>query len=260
MIYEAKVKQAFVFKLPIFNKMKQIWMITRRELQSFFDSLIAYIMIVVFLALSGLFTWLYGSDVFYLNQASLQSFFGIAFWTLFFFIPALTMKQIAEERKTGTIEMLLTKPISEWQLLWGKFLATLLLIGIALILTLPYYITVWKLGPIDHGAVWTGYLGLLLMSSAYISIGLFSSTITNNQIVAFLLALFLGIFFHIIFGFLASNMSGTLGAVFNYLSLTTHFQSISRGVIDSKDIIYFLSIIFMGIISAEAVLVKRTVN
>lgn len=229
-------------------------------MQSFFDSLIAYIMIVVFLALSGLFTWLYGSDIFYVNQASLQAFFGIAFWTLFFFIPALTMKQIAEERKTGTIEMLLTKPISEWQLLWGKFLATLFLIGIALALTLPYYITVWKLGPIDHGAVLTGYLGLLLMSSAYISIGLFASTITNNQIVAFLLALFIGIFFHIIFGFLASNMSGTLGTVFNYLSLSTHFQSISRGVVDSKDIVYFLSIAFMGIVSAEAVLVKRTVN
>jgi len=240
--------------------MKQIWMITRRELQSFFDSLIAYIMIVVFLALSGLFTWLYGSDIFYVNQASLQSFFGIAFWTLFFFIPALTMKQIAEERKTGTIEMLLTKPISEWQLLWGKFLATLILIGIALVLTLPYYITVWKLGPIDHGAVWTGYFGLLLMSSAYISIGLFASTITNNQIVAFLLALFIGIFFHIIFEFLASNMSGILGSVFNYLSISNHYQSVSRGVIDSKDLIYFLSIIFMGIVSAEAVLVKRTVN
>ena len=235
-------------------------MITRRELQSFFDSLIAYIMIVVFLALSGLFTWLYGSDIFYVNQASLQSFFGIAYWTLFFFIPALTMRVIAEERKTGTIEMLLTKPISEWQLLWGKFLATLILIGIALVLTLPYYITVWKLGPIDHGAVWTGYFGLLLMSSAYISIGLFASTITNNQIVAFLLALFIGIFFHIIFEFLASNMSGILGSVFNYLSISNHYQSVSRGVIDSKDLIYFLSIIFMGIVSAEAVLVKRTVN
>lgn len=240
--------------------MKQIWLITCRELQSFFDSLIAYIMVVVFLALSGLFTWLYGSDIFYVNQASLQAFFGIAFWTLFFFIPALTMKQIAEERKTGTIEMLLTKPISEWQLLWGKFWATLILIAIALALTLPYYITVWKLGPVDHGAVWAGYLGLLLMSSAYISIGLFASTITNNQIVAFLLALFIGIFFHVIFGFLSSNMSGALGTVFSYLSLSTHFQSISRGVIDSKDVIYFLSLVFLGIACAEAVLVKRTVN
>mgnify|MGYP006291391163 CR=1 FL=1 len=240
--------------------MKLIWMITRRELQSIFDSLIAYIMIIVFLALSGLFTWLYGSDIFYVNQASLQSFFSIAFWTLFFFIPALTMKQIAEEHKSGTIEMLLTKPVSEWNVLWGKFFATLLLILIALVMTLPYYFTVWSLGPIDHGAVWTGYLGLLLMSSAYISIGLFASSLTNNQIVAFLLALFIGIFFHLIFGFLASNMSGLVANVFSYLSLSTHYDSISRGVIDSRDIIYFLSIVFMGIISAEAILVKRTLN
>ena len=240
--------------------MKQIWIITRRELQSFFDSLIAYIMIVVFLIISGLFTWLYGNDVFFVNQASLQTFFGIAFWTLFFFIPALTMKQIAEENKSGTIEMLLTKPISEWQVIWGKFLATLILIIIALVLTLPYYITVWTLGSIDHGAVWTGYLGLILMSGAYISLGLFASSLTNNQIVAFLLALFIGIFFHIIFGFLATNMSGIPGSVVDYISLSTHFESISRGVIDSKDIIYFLSLIFVGIAVAEANLVKRTVN
>jgi ABC-2 type transport system permease protein len=237
-----------------------MWLITKRELQSFFDSLIAYIMIIVFLALSGLFTWLYGSDVFYVNQASLQSFFSIAFWTLFFFIPALTMKQIAEERRSGTIEMLLTKPVSEWQILWGKFWATLILIGIALLLTLPYYFTVWSLGPVDHGEVWTGYLGLLLMSSAYVSIGLFASSLTTNQIVAFLLALFTGIFFHLLFGFLASNMSGTLASVFSYLSLSTHYDSITRGVIDTKDIVYFLSLVFMGIVSAEAILVKRTVN
>jgi ABC-2 type transport system permease protein len=240
--------------------MKQMWLITKRELQSFFDSLIAYIMIIVFLALSGLFTWLYGSDVFYVNQASLQSFFSIAFWTLFFFIPALTMKQIAEERRSGTIEMLLTKPVSEWQILWGKFWATLILIGIALLLTLPYYFTVWSLGPVDHGEVWTGYLGLLLMSSAYVSIGLFASSLTTNQIVAFLLALFTGIFFHLLFGFLASNMSGKLASVFSYLSLSTHYDSITRGVIDTKDIVYFLSLVFMGIVSAEAILVKRTVN
>ncbi len=217
-------------------------------------------MIVVFLALSGLFTWLYGADIFFMDQASLQSFFGIAYWTLFFFIPALTMKLFAEENKSGTIEMLLTKPISEGQVVVGKFLSILLLICIALLLTLPYYFTVWSLGPIDHGAVWTGYLGLVLMSGAYISIGIFASSLTNNQIVAFLLALFIGIFFHIIFGFLASNMSGAIASVFSYLSLSTHYEAISRGVIDSKDIIYFLSIISLGLVAAEAIVVKRTAN
>ncbi|VAW12994.1 Gliding motility-associated ABC transporter permease protein GldF [hydrothermal vent metagenome] len=240
--------------------MKQVLIIMKRELQSVFDSLLAYIMIVIFLGFSGFFTWLYGADVFFVNQATLQSFFSIAYWTLFFFIPALTMKLIAEERKTGTIEMLLTKPISDWQILWGKFLAVLSLIAIALALTFPYYLTVWSLGPIDNGAVWSGYLGLLLISSAYISIGLFASSLTNNQIVAFLLALFIGIFFHILFGILASGFSGSASAIFSYLSLSTHYDAVSRGVIDSKDIIYFLSIIFLGIISAEAVMVKRNIN
>ncbi|HPR33630.1 MAG TPA: ABC transporter permease subunit [Prolixibacteraceae bacterium] len=237
--------------------MKSIGTITRRELSSFFDSLMAYIMIVAFLGFSGFFTWIQGRDVFFVGQASLQSFFSIAYWTLFFFIPALTMRQVAEERKTGTIEMLLTKPVSEWQVLTGKFLSTLLLIVIALVLTLPYYITVAQLGPIDHGAVIMGYLGLVLMSAAYISIGIFTSSLTNNQIIAFLLALFIGIFFHIIFDILSTSLPGALGSVSHFLSMSTHFESISRGVFDSKDLLYFLSIIILGLVGSEAVLSKR---
>jgi ABC-2 type transport system permease protein len=237
--------------------MEQIWTIAKREIKSFFDSLMAYVMIILFLGFSGFFTWLYGSDIFFINQASLQAFFQIAYWTLFFFIPALTMGLVAEEKKTGTIELLFTKPVSDWQLVVGKFLATLLLIGIALVLTLPYYFTVWSLGPIDHGAVWTGYLGLLLMSATYISIGLFASSVTNNQIVSFLMALFMGIFFHIIFGVLSGSMTGLLANVFDYLDLRTHFESISRGVIDTKDIIYFLTLTFLGLFSSEAALAKR---
>ncbi|NBC82894.1 MAG: ABC transporter permease subunit [Bacteroidetes bacterium] len=239
--------------------MKQIWIITKRELQSFFDSLIAYIMLVAFLGFSGFFTWFSRTDVFYLDQASLQVFFGIAFWTLFFFIPALTMRLIAEEKKTGTLELLLTKPVTDWQLIMGKFSATLILILISLVLTLPYYITVARLGPIDHAAVWAGYLGLLFMSGAYISIGIFASSITNNQIVAFLLALLIGVFFHIIFGQLAGATSGFMSQLLDYLSLSTHYESMSRGVIDSKDVIYFLSIMAVGLFSTEIVLAKRNV-
>ena len=175
--------------------MRPIWIIALRELNSFFDSLTAYILIVVFLGLSGFFTWLFGSDVFFIGQATMGPFFSIAYWTLFFFIPALTMKMLAEEKKSGTIELLLTKSVTDWQLVLGKFLACLLLIGIALLLTLPYYITLSFIGPVDHGAVWSGYLGMLFMSMTYISIGLFASSITNNQIVAFLLSLFIGVFF-----------------------------------------------------------------
>ncbi len=237
--------------------MKKIWIIAGRELQTFFDSLMAYIMIVLFLGFSGFFTWIYGADIFFSNQASLQSFFSIAYWTLFFFIPALTMRLLAEERRSGTIELLLTRPVSDWQVVVGKFLSTFILIVIALVLTLPYYITVANIGHVDHGAVLSGYLGLLLMSAMYISIGLFASSISTNQIVGFLLALFIGIFFHIIFDVLAGNIPGFLGRLFDYLSLTSHFDSISRGVIDTKDLVYFLSIIFLGLVSTEAMLSKR---
>lgn len=237
--------------------MDKIWIIARRELKSFFDSLTAYIMLVAFLGFSGFFTWLYGSDIFLRNQADLQVFFSIAYWTLFFFIPAITMRMLAEENKSGTIDLLLTKAVTDWQIIFGKFLACLVLIAVALVLTLPYYFTVWKLGPIDHASVWTGYLGLLLMSATYISIGLFTSSITNNQIVAFLLALFIGLFFHIIFDVLAGSISGTVGGIFSYLSVSTHYESISRGVIDSKDLVYFFSIIFLSLILSESTLSKR---
>jgi ABC-2 type transport system permease protein len=239
--------------------MKSVWIIAKRELRSFFDSLIAYIMIVVFLGLSGFFTWLFGSDVFLIGQATLQPFFSVAYWTLFFFIPALTMKMIAEEKRSGTLELLLTKPVSDWQVLLGKFTASLLLIVIALALTLPYYITVWAIGPVDHGAVWCGYLGMILMSMSYIGIGLFASSITNNQIVAFLSSLFIGMFFLIIFDVLAGSFTGGISQLFSFLSISTHYESISRGVVDSKDIIYFLSIAFLGLTLAESVLSKRNI-
>lgn len=239
--------------------MKEIWIISKRELRSFFDSLIAYILIIVFLGLSGFFTWLYGSDVFFIGQATLQPFFSIAYWSLFFFIPALTMKMLSEERRSGTIELLLTKPVNDWQVVIGKFIAALELITIALLFTLPYYFSIWMIGPIDHGAVWCGYLGMILMSMAFIGIGLFTSSITNNQIVAFLLSLFIGVFFLIIFDVLANNFTGATGKFLNYLSLSTHYQSISRGVIDSRDLLYFLSISFFGIFLAQTVLSKRNI-
>lgn len=237
--------------------MKEIWIIASRELNSFFNSLMAYILLIAFLGFSGFFTWISGADVFLVGQANMQSFFGIAYWTLFFFIPGLTMGLLSEETRSGTIELLLTKPVSDWQVLAGKFLSTLVLICVALAFTLPYYITIATLGPLDHGSVWTGYLGLILMSASYISIGLFASSISKNQIVAFLSALLIGIFFHIIFGVLSGNFNGFLGGVFSYLSLSTHFESISRGVIDSKDLIYFFSLIAIPMILAQSMLARR---
>ncbi len=238
--------------------MNAIWTIAKQELRSHFDSLMAYILLTLFLGFTGLFTWLYGNDIFMINQATLQVFFGIAYMTLFFVIPSLTMKSLAEETRTGTIELLLTKPITHQQIVMGKFFATFMLVSIALALTIPYYITVANLGNIDHGAVISGYFGLLLMSCSYIGIGLFASSISNNQIVSFLTALIIGVFFHIIFGVLGSHFTGIAGKIFYYLSMNTHFESISRGVIDTKDLIYFLSIAFSGIFMAEKSLQSKT--
>ena len=240
--------------------MHAVWTITKKELQSFFDSLIAYILLVLFLGFSGFFTWLFGSDVFYVGQASLGTFFSIAYWTLFFFTPALTMRLLAEENKTGTIELLLTKAVTDRQVVWGKFLSAFLLVIIALAFTFPYVITLSKIGNIDAGEIICGYAGLALMSGAYISIGLYASSITNNQIVAFLLAMSIGLFFHIIFEVLASNFTGFFAQVFLTLSLSNHFESISRGVVDTRDVIYFVSIIFLGLLLSEFSLTKRNMN
>jgi ABC-2 type transport system permease protein len=240
--------------------MRTIWIIAKKELGSFFDSLIAYILLTLFLGFSGFFTWMFGNDIFLVGQTSLRGFFNIAYWSLFFFIPALTMRLLAEERKTGTIELLLTKAVTDRQVVVGKFLAALLLVTIALLFTLPYVITLANIGNLDQGEVISGYLGLLLISASYVSIGLYTSSITNNQIVAFLTALFIGLFFHIIFGVMANNFQGIIGEIFNTLSLSAHFESISRGVVDTRDLIYFISIVAIGLLLSELSLTKRNLS
>ncbi len=240
--------------------MRAVWIIAKKELGSFFDSLIAYILLALFLGFSGFFTWMFGNDIFLIGQATLRGFFNIAYWSLFFFIPALTMRLLAEERKQGTIEWLLTKAVTDRQVVWGKFLATLLLVAIALLFTLPYVITLANIGNLDQGEVICGYLGLMLISASYISIGLYASSITNNQIVAFLAALLIGLFFHIIFGVLSNNFQGIVGELFNILSLSTHFESISRGVLDTRDLIYFISLVAIGLLLAEVSLTKRNLS
>ncbi len=237
--------------------MKQVWNIAKRELSAYFDSLMAYILLILFLGFSGFFTWIYGSDIFYIKQATLVPFFNIAFWTLFFFIPALTMRMLSEENRSGTLELLLTKPVSNWQVVMGKFTASLLLIAIALLLTLPYAITISAIGNLDAGQAFSGYFALLLFSAMYISIGLFTSSFTKNQIVSYLMALFIGVFFQIIFGMLSMNAYGFAGRLLDYLSVATHFQSMTRGVIDSRDLIFFLGVSFIGLVLTEAMLIKK---
>lgn len=238
--------------------MALIWIICKREMSAFFDSLTAYIMLVVFLALSGFFTWLGGSgDIFFVGQASLQIFFGIAFWTLFFFIPAITMRMIAEEKSSGTLELLATKPVSDFQIVAGKWLASWLLVVISLLFTIPYYITVSRLGNIDNGAVISGYLGLLLISGVYTSIGIFASSITNNQIVAMILSLFIAVFFQILFSLFSDVLPGTLAHIAGFLDLQFHYSTLIRGIISLDSVVYMLSLIFGGFVLATMSLRRR---
>jgi ABC-2 type transport system permease protein len=240
--------------------MRTIWILSLREFRSFFDSLIAYIMLILFLGISGFFTWLFGTDVFLVGQASLGAFFSIAYWTLFFFIPALTMRLLSEEYRSGTIELLLTRAVTDRQVIIGKYLSTLLLIAVALVFTIPYVITIGSIGNLDVGAVICGYLGLFLMSGAYISIGLWASSITKNQIVAYLISLFIGLFFHLLFGMLSTSFTGFTGQLFSTLSMREHFDSISRGVLDSGDLVYFLTLIILGLFLSEVSLSRRKIH
>ncbi|MDN5203771.1 ABC transporter permease subunit [Fulvivirgaceae bacterium BMA10] len=237
--------------------MNSIWIITKRELASFFDSLIAYILIVLFLGVSGFFTWLSGGDVFFSNQANLQPFFGIAYWLLIIFVPAITMRTIAEENRSGTLELLSTKAVSDWEIVVGKFLSCLLLMMITLAFTIPYYITISALGDVDHGGIIGGYFGLILMSAAYISMGVFASSVTNNQIVAFLIAFFLGLFFQILFDIISSSFRGAVGNTLHFLSFRSHYESLTRGVVDLRDLLYFGSIIVAGLLFSTTMLTKR---
>jgi ABC-2 type transport system permease protein len=234
-----------------------VWIIAKKELRTFFDSLTAYILLIAFLGFSGFFTWITGADIFMRKEADLDVFFSVSKWTLFFFIPAITMKMIAEENKTGTIELLLTKAITSRQIVLGKFFACLMLIAITLLFTVSYYITVSQLGKMDHGATICGYLGLLLMSAGYIAIGLFASSITNNQIVAFLLALLIGVFFHFLFDMMSYGATGFFGQLLSVLSVNKHYDSLSKGVLDTKDLIFFISLTGAGLYLSELFISKR---
>ncbi len=224
-----------------------------KELRSYFNSAVAYVVIVVFLALLG---WFYASNIFLLNIASMREMFEIARWIFLFVIPAITMRLLAEERKSGTIELLATKPVRDSEIVLGKFLAAWSLMGIALIPTLVYYATISSLGSVDHGPIIGGYIGLLLMAGVFVSIGLFASSVTDNQIVAFLLGIFLILIFFVldkVLIFVPEWLTSTM----EYLSTDAHFLSMARGVIDSRDLVYFLSILGFSLYCSVVSLERR---
>lgn len=220
--------------------------ILKKEFNSFFASPIAYLVIGVFLLVNGLFLWVFKDDLNILNAgfADLNSFFLLAPWILLFLIPAITMKSFADELNNGTIETLKTKPITDWHIVLGKFSASLLLIIVALAPTLTYVYTILQLGnPIgnlDVGTTLGSYIGLLFLAATYTSIGLFTSTFSKNQIIAFILGVFITFFLFYGFDAIASLFSNSYSV--QLFGINEHFKSISRGVIDTRDVIYFISV------------------
>jgi ABC-2 type transport system permease protein len=222
--------------------MGRVMSIARREMQSYFNSPVAYVVLGVFLLIIG---YLYFSTLFLTGFASLRNFFSVTPVLLVVFAPALTMRLIAEERKSGTIEHLLTLPVSDVEVVIGKFLAAVGTLCVGLLITLPYPVSVGMLAPrglsMDWGPVVGGYLGLILLSSTFLSLGLFSSSLTRNQIVAFIIGLLMCFFFFFIDKF-AILMPATFAPLFEFLSVDYHFGNIARGVVDSRDILFYTSL------------------
>lgn len=218
-----------------------------REIKSFFGSPIGYLVIAIFLLLNGLFLWVFEGDFNILNSgfADLTPFFTLSPWILIFLIPAVTMRSFSDEKKQGTIELLMTKPISIWEIVSGKFFGAFLLIVIAIIPTFIYVYVIYGLGMpegnIDMGSTMGSYFGLLFLIAAYTSIGVFTSTLSENQIVAFIVSVFLCFIFYFGFQGVASQFK-SFEDIIALLGMDYHFKSMSRGVIDTRDVLYFVSI------------------
>jgi len=230
-----------------------IAILCKKELKGYFDSPIAYIVITIFLLISG---WFFFSDLFLVNQASLRNLFSIVPFIFMFFVPAVTMRLISEEKRSGTIELLLTLPVRDHEIILGKFLAGMILISVAVILTLVYTLTLSGLGDLDAGSVVAGYLGLIFLGATYVSVGVFTSSLTQNQIVAFITS-FLIIFILFMLNKVLIFFPSFLASFFEYLAVDYHFSNISRGVIDSRDLIYYLSIIFLFLFLSVRALESR---
>lgn len=232
--------------------------IIARELNAYFSSLIAYIIIGVFLLFLGLFMWVFQeTSVLNFNYATLDQLFTIAPMVFIFLIPAISMRSFAEEHQNGTLELLLTKPISTIQLIMGKYVSVLMLVLFSLLPTLIYYYSIHQLGSpkgnIDSGAVLGSYIGLFLLAAVFSAIGIFSSSISKNQIVSFVIGAFLCFFFHWGFQYISTLpvFFGTFDDLVEKLGIAFHYNSISRGVLDTRDIIYFASVIFIFIMATK---------
>lgn len=236
----------------------------RKEISSFLNTLIGYAVIVIFLLINGLFLWVFPVEFNILDYgfASLENLFMLAPWVFLFLIPAITMRTFAEEQKSGTIEILLTKPLTDMDIILAKFLAGLTLVLFSILPTLIYYFTLNSLGlppgNIDHGATWGSYIGLLFLGGGFVAIGVFSSSISGNQIVSFMVSVFLCGFMYIGFEFIYNlSIFGSAGLFIKDMGINAHYNSISRGVIDTRDVLYFVSLIAFFLMLTRYKLEKR---
>lgn len=238
--------------------MKKTYLIAARELRSYFDSPVAYIVIVAFLLVAG---WVFFTSLFRSGQADLRGFFFPAPlfsppWLLFLLAPVISMRLVAEERKTGTIELLTSMPVRNSQVILGKFLAAVALMAIALALTIVFAITVSAIGPLDWGPVLSGYLGILLFGATLLAIGLACSTWTDSQIIAFIVAILIcGALYYIYW--LQLFVPEWLGKMADFVSVSSHLNNMARGVIDSRDVLYYLTLTAAALFVAERSLARQ---
>ncbi len=227
--------------------------ISRREIRTYFNSAVAYIVVTVFTVLTG---YLFFTQLFVEKQADMRGFFNIMPLLFMFMVPAITMRLLADEKSSGTLELLITMPVRDWEVVVGKFLAAMALLCTAIGLTLVFALTVRGLGPLDRGPAIGGYLGLVLMGGAYVSIGVMASALTRNSIVSFILAFAISFGLYLL-GRLTQFLPQSWQGLVAYLSIDGHFENIGRGVIDSRDVIYYLSVMTVGLLIATLSLESR---
>ncbi len=247
-----------------FTDFKVAGVLIKKEIASFFSSLTGYIVIMVFLIANSLFLWVFPGEYNVLDSgyANLDTFFFLAPWIFLFLVPALTMRLFADEKRTGTVELLFTHPLSEMQIITAKYFAGIALVLFSLLPALIFFISVGLLGKpmwnMDTGAFWGSFIGLFFLAALYVSVGVFASALTENQIIAFLLSLLISFFFYI--GFEAiSNLSifGTMRETINYIGISEHYKSMSKGVLDTRDIVYFTAVSLLFLVSTKFVSGKR---
>jgi len=223
--------------------MKNVFSIFKKELRSYFSSPIGFVFIIFYLLVSNAF-FFFVQDFFKQGQVSMRYYFAAMPWVFLFFVPAITMRLWAEEKKMGTVELLLTMPIKEWEVVTGKFLASFAFLVITLAFSFTIPVTLAYLGKPDFGVITGSYMGALFLGSAYLAIGLYISSLTENQVVAFIISLAI-IFVLLLIGIapVYLNALGPLVPICEYVSLLSHFNNVTRGVIDSRDVIYYLSIV-----------------